>query len=79
MQNIPPAMVLFRFLFYPANNKKIDKHFTASFVTLLSLMYTMIMEIFLPDSLEWEHLGEQSIEHQQLQSSHAQAISGNIS
>lgn len=35
------------------------------------------MPNILPDSLVWEHLGEQSIENQQLQSSHAQAITGN--
>lgn len=34
------------------------------------------MPNILPDSLVWEHLGEQSIENQQLQSSHAQAITG---
>lgn len=77
MQNIPPAMVLSRFLFYPANKRKIGKHFIVSFASKFSKFNIQHNKgKTLPDFLVWEHLGEQSIEHRQLQSSHVQAISG---
>lgn len=75
-------MVLSQFGLPPAKHKKICKHFISA-IPLFSFLGKIINKSNivnrtnkLPDCLVKEHLGEQSTENQQLQSSHGQAESG---